>query len=281
MWNLSISVYCLLPNHYHLLVQTPAGNISRCMRHINGVYTQRFNRRNKKEGQLFRGRYKAVLVDKDHYLLEVLRYIHRIPLKAGLVKNLDDFPWSSHKAYLSTAKKWSWLHKQDLLAQLSPVFSRQKSAYLDFVALGDSQELEDFYSLKNLPSLLGSPSFKEYIKEKFITLANRVEIPESKVLVPDVDKVISSVCRHFKVTPKELLTSKRGTENIARDIAIYLVRRLCCKTLPNVGKEFGIDNYSSVSSVIQRAKKRIERSRSLQKELRIIEENVKKSQKRT
>ncbi len=93
LWNLSISVYCLLPNHYHLLVQTPAGNISRCMRHINGVYTQRFNRRNKKEGQLFRGRYKAVLVDKDHYLLE---------------------------------------------------------AYLDFVALRESQELEDFYSLKNL-----------------------------------------------------------------------------------------------------------------------------------
>jgi len=80
------------------------------MRHINGVYKQRFNRQNKKEGQLFRGRYKAVLVGGDHYLLEVMRYIHRNPLKAGLVKNLNEFSWSSHKAYLSKAKKWSWLH---------------------------------------------------------------------------------------------------------------------------------------------------------------------------
>ncbi len=101
LWNLRVSSYCLMPNHYHLLVQTPAGNLSRCMRHINGVYTQRFNRKHNKDGQLFRGRYKAILVDSDNYLLEVLRYIHRNPLKAGLVRNLDEFPWSSHRAYLS------------------------------------------------------------------------------------------------------------------------------------------------------------------------------------
>ncbi len=134
-----------MPNHYHLLVHTPEGNLSRCMRHINGVYTQRFNRQNKKEGQLFRGRYKAVLVDKDNYLLEVLWYIHRNHLKAGFVN----------------------------------------------------------------------------------TLLYRVEIPESKALAPDVDKVISIVCEHYNVTKQEMLYSRRGTENIARDIAIYLVRRLC------------------------------------------------------
>ncbi len=129
--------------------------------------------------------------------------------------------------------------------------------------------------------MLGSSSFKEYIKGKFMALANRVEIPESKALAPDFDKVISSVCDHFNVTQKELLTSKRGTENIARDIAIYLVRRLCCKTLPNVGKEFGISNYSTVSSVVQRMKRRIERDKTLPKELKIIEKNINKSQKRT
>ncbi len=128
-----ISAYCLMPNHYHLLVQTPDGNMSRCIRYVNGVYTQRFNRYNKKEGQLFRGRYKAVLIDEDSYLLEVLRYIYRNPLKAGIVKSLDDYPWSSHKGYLSQAKKWSWLQKEVLLRQFTPVIFRQKSAYLDFV----------------------------------------------------------------------------------------------------------------------------------------------------
>jgi REP-associated tyrosine transposase len=78
LWNLRISAYCLMPNHYHLLVQTPEGNLSRCMRHINGVYTQRFNRQNGKEGQLFRGRYKTVLVDKDHY------YVNKTTSSAGV-----------------------------------------------------------------------------------------------------------------------------------------------------------------------------------------------------
>lgn len=85
--------------------------------------------------------------------------------------------------------------------------------YLDFVLLGDSQEFENFYLMKNLPSMLGSCSFKEYIKEKFIVLTNRVEIPKSKTLVPDSDKIISCVCEYYNVTKKELLYSKRGTEN--------------------------------------------------------------------
>lgn len=264
-------------NHYLLLVQTPKGNLSRCMRHINGVYTQRFYRQHHKEGQLIRGRYKAVLVDKDNYLLEVLRYIHRNPLKADLVKTLDQFPWSSHKAYLSKAKKWSWVYKEPLLAQFTSKVSRQTATYLDFVTLGESDELERFYSLKNLPSMLGRSSFKKYIKEKFISLANTVEIPESKALAPDVDKVIASVCEYYSVTKKDLLYSKRGTENIPGDVAIYLVRRLCCKTLPNVGAAFGINNYSTVSSVVQRVKNRIEKDKTLLKDFRIIEGKVTKS----
>lgn len=111
------------------------------------------------------------------------------------------------------------MQKEVLLTQFTPVTSKQKLAYLDFVTQGESQDIEKFYSLKNLPPILGSSSFKEHIKEKFMGLTNRVEIPESKVLAPDVDKVISSVCEHYNMTKKELLYSKRGTENIARDFA--------------------------------------------------------------
>ena len=236
LWNMRISAYCLMSNHYHLLVQTLGGNLSRCMRHVNGVYTQRFNRRYKKEGQLFRGRYKAVLVEGDSHLLEVLRYIHRNPLKAGIVKTLDDYPWSSHQGYMSGAKKWSWLQKDIILAQLSQVKNKQQSAYLDFVSLGDSQEIEVFYSLKNLPSILGGTSFKEFIKEKFHKFKNIPEIPESKFLAQDAENVILSVCDYYRVSRSDLMISKRGTENLPRDIAIYLVRRLCSLTLPCVSK---------------------------------------------
>ncbi len=96
-YNVKIAGYCLMTNHYHLLLQTPDANISRSMRHLSGVYTQRFNRIHHCDGQLFRGRYKSILVDADSYLLELVRYIHRNPLEAGIVENLNRYTWSSHK----------------------------------------------------------------------------------------------------------------------------------------------------------------------------------------
>ena len=158
LWNIRIAAFCLMSNHYHLLIQTPDGNLSRGMRHINGVYTQRFNRRHKKEGQLFRGRYKAVLVEADSHLLEVMRYIHRNPLRVGMIKSLEEYRWNSHLGYLSRAKKWSWLQKDDLLTMLSKSRSEQKRAYIDFVGKGEPEEIERFYSLKNLPNLKGVKS---------------------------------------------------------------------------------------------------------------------------
>jgi len=138
LWGIKIAAYCLMSNHYHLLVQTRDANLSRCMRHINGIYTQRFNRRRKTEGQLFRGRYKAILIEEDSHLLEVLRYIHRNPLRAGLVTDIKDFPWSSHHGYLSSAKKWEWIYKEFLMSMVSDKQSRRLAAYKDFVSLNDS-----------------------------------------------------------------------------------------------------------------------------------------------
>ena len=98
-----VAAFCLMSNHYHVLLQTPLGNLSRVMRHVNGVYTQRYNRRHKVDGQLFRGRYKSVLVQEDSHLVELLRYIHRNPVRAHICKSVSDYRWSSHHAYVSTA----------------------------------------------------------------------------------------------------------------------------------------------------------------------------------
>jgi len=105
MFDLRVAAFCLMSNHYHLLVQTPLANLARTMRHINGVYTQRYNRRRNTDGQLFRGRYKSVLVQEDSHLLEQLRYIHRNPIRAHVCNAAGDYLWSSHPDYGSSAKK--------------------------------------------------------------------------------------------------------------------------------------------------------------------------------
>ena len=99
-FGIEVHAYCLLGNHYHLLLKTPRGNLGRAMRHFDGVYTQRHNRWKRTEGSLFRGRYKAIVIDASRYLLQVSRYIHRNPveLKKPLVRDLSSYHWSSYAA---------------------------------------------------------------------------------------------------------------------------------------------------------------------------------------
>jgi putative transposase len=149
MWNLRVSAFCLMPNHYHLLIQTPDGNVSRCMRHIDGVYAQRFNRSHGHDGSLFRGRFKSILVDERSYLLEVLRYIHRNPLKAGLSKTLEQYPWTSHKGYISKAKNWNWLHKKHVLSKLTRTQNLQLEFYRAFAIKKAIKILRKFLKERN------------------------------------------------------------------------------------------------------------------------------------
>ncbi|WP_259504797.1 REP-associated tyrosine transposase [Shewanella baltica] len=90
--------YCLMSNHYHLLIETPDANLAKGMRQLNGVYTQKFNRAHARVGHVFQGRYKAILVDKNNYLVELARYIVLNPVRAGMVRSARDWPWSSYRA---------------------------------------------------------------------------------------------------------------------------------------------------------------------------------------
>ena len=129
MFDFQVSAFCLMSNHYHILVQTPSGNLSRAMRHVNGVYTQRYNRRHDTDGQLFRGRYKSVLVQEDSHLLELLRYIHRNPVRAQMCNGASDYLWSSHHGYLISTKKWEWLHKEFLLGMFDRDLQKAKRQF--------------------------------------------------------------------------------------------------------------------------------------------------------
>jgi REP element-mobilizing transposase RayT/phage pi2 protein 07 len=131
--------YCLLDNHYHLLIETPEGNLSRGMQQLNGIYTQAFNRRHNRPGHLLQGRYKAILVEKDSYLLALCRYIVLNPVAAGMVRTPEDWPWSSYRATAGMAIAPELLTPDWVLAQFAPTRREACRLYRAFVCQGVSQ----------------------------------------------------------------------------------------------------------------------------------------------
>jgi REP element-mobilizing transposase RayT len=138
-----VFAYCLMDNHYHFVLQTQKPNLSRLMRHINGVYTQSYNRQHGKVGHLFQGRFKAVLVDRDAYLLEVCRYVDLNPVRAGMVKRPPNWAWSSYRAHAGQVEAPVWLDSATLHRQLAPRAPRREgpSRYVQFVAEGKGVKL--------------------------------------------------------------------------------------------------------------------------------------------
>jgi REP element-mobilizing transposase RayT len=137
-WN--IHAFCQMDNHYHMVVETLAGNLSRGMRQLNGEYTQRFNFRNATVGHLFQGRYKAILVQRQTYLLELSRYVVLNPVRAGMVAMPDAWPWSSYGMTCSDAPAPEWLKTDWLLSQFAAQRSDAVHAYREFVAAGRGRQ---------------------------------------------------------------------------------------------------------------------------------------------
>jgi len=131
-----LHAYCLMNNHYHLLIETPYGNLSRGMRQLNGLYTQRFNQRHKRVGHLLQGRYKAILVDKDHYLLTLCRYVVLNPVRAKIVKDPGDWKWSTYRATTGDDQGIPCLTTDWLLSQFGQERKAASSRYQAFVRSG-------------------------------------------------------------------------------------------------------------------------------------------------
>lgn len=128
--------WCLMNNHYHLLIETPKANLSRGMRQLNGVYTQKFNRSHRRVGHLFQGRYKAILVERNSYLLELCRYIVLNPVAAHMVDDVSAWRWSSYRATVGIESKPGWLTVAWVLGQFAQAAERARKHYRDFVAEG-------------------------------------------------------------------------------------------------------------------------------------------------
>ena len=135
-FNWVVHAWCQMSNHYHLLVETVDGNLSRGMRQLNGQYTQRFNQRHQLVGHLFQGRYKAILVQRETCLLELVRYVVLNPLRARMVESLGDWPWSSFPQIMGQVPAPSWLDIDWTLSHFGRSRSRARAAYTEFVMAG-------------------------------------------------------------------------------------------------------------------------------------------------
>jgi REP element-mobilizing transposase RayT len=242
LWGIEVFAYCLMDNHYHLCVRTPRGNLSRVMRHVDGIYTQRFNRHHRRDGTLFRGRYRAILIDADEYLAAVVRYIHLNAVEAGMVKMPEDYLRASHRYYVQARGALGWLNITLAMEQLGG-----RQAFHEFVLSGNEDSLKQYYESKRQSPILGNEAFIERVKRLGAPTAREHPRYERRVVEVKPERVIDEVVRQYKVAREEIFRGVRGRENEARKVALYLVKRCCDRTLPEMAEYFGIGNYSTVS----------------------------------
>jgi len=281
MFKAQIAAYALMPNHYHLLLRTPEANINRIMRHVGGIYTQIFNRRHGHDGQLFRGRYKAILVDESEYLLGLVRYIHRNPLKAGMVKALEDYKWTSHHGYLSDAEAWEWLYREPVLKEFSSQLSTARKGYLRYMARDDDEKVEQVFARLNLPAILGGKEFVQIIKDRFFQAKTNREVPTARHLAPTKREVLDAVLSTYNVQESTLSVSRRGSTNEPRDVAMHLLRTLCGHTLQQITDFLSVRTYSTVSTTLTRVERRLGEDEEFRKRVESVRALLKKNQRET
>jgi putative transposase len=167
--------YCLMTNHYHLFVQTAQGNLSTGMRQLNGVFTQWSNRRHRRSGHLFQGRYKGILVDSDTYFQEVCRYVVLNPVRAGMVADPADWPWSSYRATAGVEAPSSWLSVDAVLGAFGGKRGEARESYQRFVR--STSDDGAIWARLNRQVFLGDDRFVEEMQRKLGSEREDVQIP--------------------------------------------------------------------------------------------------------
>ena len=163
-----IHVYCLMGNHYHLLLETPRGNLSKILHYINGAYTTYFNVKRSRSGHLFQGRFKGILVDKDEYCKELSRYIHLNPVRAGMVKAALEYQWSSYRYYVGKANKPKWLTTEFIRGDFGGEGRRGFKRYREYVERGEDKEIDNPLKKVIASTFLGGKEFIERIKLEYL-----------------------------------------------------------------------------------------------------------------
>jgi putative transposase len=230
-YHLILHCYCLMHNHYHLLLETPEGNLSQGIRQLNGTYTQHINKKYQTVGHLFQGRFKSILIEKENYLLEVSRYISLNPPRANLVEDPKDWPWSSYPQYINLAKGISCLATSWILSQFGADKKSARISYQDFVLSGIHTESP----LKQVKGqiFLGSEYFLAKMEQFMEQKEQLVEIPRKQLYAtrPSLEKIFQT--------------------NKKRERKIYQANQEYGYTLKEIAEYLGV-HYTTISKIIKK-----------------------------
>jgi REP element-mobilizing transposase RayT len=262
-YRIIVHTFCLMDNHYHLLIETPEGNLAKAMHTLNTSYTTYFNKRKNRNGHLFQGRYKSILVEADAYLHHLSRYIHLNPIRAHLVRDPEKYKWSSCRYFLSRDKSPEWLKTGFILGCFDRKMSRAKKLYRDFLTAEIEQEALDVKDIVKKGFIAGDDDFIDWVKETFIK--NREEDDEIPILRQLKERITPEEIK--KMTELEVKNQK-----LARKTGIYLSRKHTGKKLKEIAGVFKNIGDTGVSHLHYRMEKE-------RKEDRLLDRTIKKLEK--
>lgn len=232
--------YCLMIDHYHLIVETPRANLAKGMRHLNGVYTQYSNRRHGQGGHLFQGRYKAVLVDKKLYFLDLIRHVELNPVRIGLAQEPGEWPWTSFNTVMGRTKGPAWLNIDRVLEQFAAQRGVARRRYRKFVLEGIGQE--SIWKNLNCQIFLGDDRFVQRMQRKLKAGLDDVNIPKAQRLPPP--------------KPLEVIAGKYRDRNRA----IVAAYETGSYSYQQIAKHFGL-HFTTVGRIVRDARRKREATR--------------------
>ena len=231
--------WVLMDNHYHLLLETPSANLSPAMKHLNAIYTQKFNKKHHRVGHLFQGRYKAIVVEKDSYLKELCRYLVLNPVRTRMVKHPKEWKWSSYRGTVGLEKADSWLETDWILGQFGKKIKAAQNAYRVFVEDGMGKKGSPWDNLYSR-IYLGSDEFLDKVHEMG-QKHKSLDVPkyQKHVVKQKPEEILAKVAKVYRVKTEDmLLPGKKRPE--ARDMAIYLMKKESGLSLKEIGKLMGV-----------------------------------------
>lgn len=267
-----LHAYVFMSNHYHLLIETPRGNLHQIMQNINTSYTVFINKKYHRFGHLFQGRYKAFIVEKDKYLLALSRYIHLNPVRAGVVRRAEQFRWSSYREYLYGGKGETLTDTDETLRLFSKRRRIAARRYKEFVeaGIGGKSPLPDA-----IGSILGGEGYREGVLKFLRVTCDEAGVPEIRKIgmsPRDIKDIVIGVAGYYGLGEGDLLRRSKRTQR-QRKIGVYLSKVLSSKRNADIGAVFGI-TIQAVTNAVRDIERRREEDKRLDTELERIKESI-------